>query len=102
MFVPLRFSRWGQVYILDALATYAASDVHEAGFILERVSAHLQHSNGAVVLASVRVLIRQFEVCRWSCQQFPVHKFTGGFRICKKFLQIADIVFARYITWGGK
>ena len=31
---------------------------------MERVSAHLQHSNGAVVLASIRVLMKQLEVCR--------------------------------------
>jgi len=30
--------------------------------LVERVSAHLQHSNGAVVLTAIRLLMKQFEV----------------------------------------
>ncbi|OUS42063.1 Clathrin/coatomer adaptor, adaptin-like protein [Ostreococcus tauri] len=55
-------TEWGQVYVLDALAEYSACDSVEASNIVERVSAHLQHSNGAVVLASVKVLMKNIQL----------------------------------------
>lgn len=50
-------TEWGQVYMLEALSKFQASNSNDVMAILDRVSAHLQHSNGAVVLASIRVLM---------------------------------------------
>lgn len=49
------FSRWGQVFILDALSRYKAPDAREAENIVERVTPRLQHANCAVVLSAVKV-----------------------------------------------
>ena len=49
------FSRWGQVFILDALSRYKAEDAREAENIMERVTPRLQHANCAVVLSAVKV-----------------------------------------------
>jgi vesicle coat complex subunit len=48
-------SRWGQVFILDALSRYKAADAREAENIVERVTPRLQHANCAVVLSAVKV-----------------------------------------------
>ena len=47
--------RWGQVFILDSLSKYKASDAREAESIVERVTPRLQHANCAVVLSAVKV-----------------------------------------------
>lgn len=52
---PTFFSRWGQVFILDALSRYKAEDAREAENIMERVTPRLQHANCAVVLSAVKV-----------------------------------------------
>lgn len=48
-------SRWGQVFILDALSRYKSRDAREAESIVERVTPRLQHANSAVVLSAVKV-----------------------------------------------
>ncbi|KDD76913.1 adaptin N, partial [Helicosporidium sp. ATCC 50920] len=50
-------TEWGQVFILDALSTYAPADAKEAEGIAERVTPRLQHANGAVVLGAVRLIL---------------------------------------------
>ena len=54
----LTFCRWGQVFILNSLATYTPRDSNEALGIAERVTPRLQHANSAVVLGAVKVLMR--------------------------------------------
>lgn len=53
-------SRWGQVFILDALSRYKAADAREAENIVERVTPRLQHANCAVVLSAVKVTSSAF------------------------------------------
>lgn len=48
-------TEWGQVFILDALASYRPQDAREAESIVERVTPRLQHANSAVVLSAVKV-----------------------------------------------
>lgn len=48
-------SRWGQIAILTALAEYKPTDHKEAESICDRVLPRLQHANGAVVLAAIKV-----------------------------------------------
>ncbi|RZR99163.1 hypothetical protein BHM03_00028663 [Ensete ventricosum] len=52
--------RWGQVFILDALSRYKASDAREAENIVERVTPRLQHANCAVVLSAVKVFFCKY------------------------------------------
>ena len=47
--------RWGQIAILTALADYKAGNGKEAEGICDRVLPRLQHANGAVVLAAIKV-----------------------------------------------
>jgi len=49
---------WGQVYILDALANYSPKNAREAESIVERITPRLQHSNCAVVMGAVRVIVK--------------------------------------------
>lgn len=53
-------TEWARITILGALAEYDAKDSLEAQDIIDRVSAHLQHVNPAVVLATVKVIIKNF------------------------------------------
>ena len=52
-------TEWGQVVLLDALATYTATSSNEAESIVERVTPRLQHANCAVVLSAVKVVLKQ-------------------------------------------
>ncbi|KAE8351771.1 adaptin N terminal region-domain-containing protein [Aspergillus coremiiformis] len=50
-------SEWGQTYILEALMSYVPQDTAEALLLAERVAPRLSHSNSAVVLTSIRVIL---------------------------------------------
>eukprot|EP00756_Hemistasia_phaeocysticola_P031897 Hpha_TRINITY_DN16382_c1_g5::TRINITY_DN16382_c1_g5_i2::g.62615::m.62615/K11825/AP2B1; AP-2 complex subunit beta-1 len=56
-------NEWGQVYILDGLATYEAENADKAELICERILPRLQHANAAVVLSTVRIIMMFIE--RW-------------------------------------
>jgi AP-1 complex subunit beta-1 len=47
------------VFLLDALATYAATEPRDAEAVVERVTPRLQHANAAVVLSAVKVVVQQ-------------------------------------------
>uniref|UniRef100_A0A183C3Z3 AP complex subunit beta n=1 Tax=Globodera pallida TaxID=36090 RepID=A0A183C3Z3_GLOPA len=51
-------TEWGQVFILDALSNYQPKDEREAQNICERISPRLAHANAAVVLSTVKVLMK--------------------------------------------
>ncbi|CAH9132162.1 unnamed protein product [Cuscuta epithymum] len=55
-------SEWGQIFILDALSRYKATDAREAENIVERVTPRLQHANCAVVLSAVKMILQQMEL----------------------------------------
>ncbi|KAK7046788.1 AP complex subunit beta [Favolaschia claudopus] len=50
-------SEWGRVTILNAIARYVTPDAKESEHICERVVPQLQHVNGSVVLAAVKVIM---------------------------------------------
>jgi len=54
-------NEWGQVFILDALATYTPSSGNDAESITERITARLSHANPAVVLAAIKVVLRSMD-----------------------------------------
>lgn len=49
--------RWGQTYILEALMSYVPKESSEALLLAERIAPRLSHSNSAVVLTSIRVIL---------------------------------------------
>ena len=51
-------TEWGQIFILDALSQYTPKDAKEAQQISERVTPRLSHANAAVVLSSIKVLMK--------------------------------------------
>jgi len=52
-------TEWGQVFILDALATYDPPSSKMAEMILERgVMVRLSHANSAVVLSAIKVMMK--------------------------------------------
>ncbi|KAK6353268.1 hypothetical protein TWF696_005245 [Orbilia brochopaga] len=50
-------SEWGQTYILEALMSYVPQETSEASMMAERICPRLQHSNSAVVLTCIRVIL---------------------------------------------
>jgi AP-2 complex subunit beta-1 len=50
-------SRWGQTYILEALMSYVPQECSEALLLAERIAPRLSHSNSAVVLTCIRVIL---------------------------------------------
>jgi len=50
-------SRWGQIYILDSLLSFTPLTTLDAETLAERISVRLQHSNSAVVLTTVKVIL---------------------------------------------
>lgn len=54
-------SEWGQVFILDALTTYTPADESAAKSAIDRITARLSHANAAVVLSTIRLILRLLE-----------------------------------------
>lgn len=52
-------SEWGRISILSSLVEYNATQTSEVHEILEKISPQLQHENPAVVLTTIKVLIKQ-------------------------------------------
>ncbi|PGH13679.1 hypothetical protein AJ79_03528 [Helicocarpus griseus UAMH5409] len=50
-------SEWGQTYVLEALMAYVPRESSEALLLAERIAPRLSHSNSAVVLTSIRVIL---------------------------------------------
>ncbi|KAL5627884.1 hypothetical protein BROUX41_002632 [Berkeleyomyces rouxiae] len=50
-------SEWGQTYILEALMSYVPQDCGEAVLLAERIAPRLSHTNSAVVLTCIRVML---------------------------------------------
>lgn len=55
-------TEWGQVSILDALSLYNPPNSRGAELILDRVACRLSHSNAAVVMSTVKVMMKLMEV----------------------------------------
>lgn len=54
-------SEWSRVYILDFLAAHTPGRAQDAEEVISRVVPQLSHSNSAVVLSSIRVLIKYMD-----------------------------------------
>ncbi|DBB17838.1 TPA: hypothetical protein ACH3X3_002858 [Trebouxia sp. C0006] len=67
-------TEWGQVFILDSLATYKARDGKDAESIVERVAPRLQHANCAVVLSAVKVILKQLDLIEDQTTVKTLHK----------------------------
>ena len=50
-------NRWGQTYIFEALMAYVPQDSSEALLLADRITPRLSHSNSAVVLTCIRVVL---------------------------------------------
>ncbi|EKE40346.1 hypothetical protein ENUP19_0191G0009 [Entamoeba nuttalli] len=55
-------NEWGQVYIMDAIATYIPKESKEAENICERVINKLTHNNPSVVMAAAKIVLKHLEV----------------------------------------
>lgn len=51
-------NEWGQIYILEAIATYETTDSKESENIIERVLPRLAHNNPAVILSAIKVVLK--------------------------------------------
>ena len=55
-------TEWGQVFILDSLAAYTPGDAREAESVIERVLPRLNHTNAAVVMSAVKIVMKYMEL----------------------------------------
>ncbi|CAL6299271.1 unnamed protein product [Bathycoccus prasinos] len=62
----LVIERWGQIFILNALASYHTDNEEQILQILHRITPRLQHANHAVVLSAIQVLLNHSEGLRRS------------------------------------
>ncbi|QPG74338.1 hypothetical protein FOA43_001665 [Brettanomyces nanus] len=54
-------TEWGRISILTAMENFDTSDVTEVDHIIEKVTPQLQHENPAVVLSSIKVILKQMD-----------------------------------------
>lgn len=54
-------TEWGQISIMEALASYTPADHREAELVAERVLPRLQHANVSVVLCAIKVIFLYLE-----------------------------------------
>jgi len=54
-------NEWGQIFILEAISTYDPKNSEEADQICERIMPRLAHNNPAVLLSSVKVLLKNID-----------------------------------------
>jgi len=59
-------TEWGQIFILNALASYHTDNEEQILQILHRITPRLQHANHAVVLSAIQVLLNHSEGLRRS------------------------------------
>ncbi|SCU90073.1 LANO_0D07492g1_1 [Lachancea nothofagi CBS 11611] len=71
-------TEWARIIILGALAEYTAKDSIEAGEIIDRVTPHLQHANAAVVLASIKVVIKNIPKIQTNVDSPIFSKISSG------------------------
>ena len=55
-------TEWGQIFILDYIATYAPADSKEAESIVERITPRFAHANPAVVLSAIKVTVKLLDL----------------------------------------
>ncbi|KAK5778834.1 Apl2p PWA37_001267 [Arxiozyma heterogenica] len=70
-------TEWARMTILTALAEYNSRDSLEAKDIIDRVTAHLQHVNPSVVLATVKVILKNIT-------QLDPNQYSPDSKIMKK------------------
>jgi len=57
-------NEWGQIYILEAIATHEVKDHAEADQIVERILPRLAHNNPAVILAAVKIILKCLDLMK--------------------------------------
>ncbi|KAI8927962.1 adaptin N terminal region-domain-containing protein [Entophlyctis helioformis] len=50
-------NEWSQIYILESIMTVVPDDPNDAELLADRISPRLQHSNSAVVLTAIRIML---------------------------------------------
>ena len=50
-------TEWNQIFILDTLCSYVAANTQEVEGIIDRITPRLQHSNSAVVMSALKVIL---------------------------------------------
>ena len=51
-------NEWGKIYIMESISTYETSDSKESENIIERVIPMLTHNNPAVILSSIKIVLK--------------------------------------------
>ncbi|CAI4044574.1 Apl2p SKDI_11G0850 [Saccharomyces kudriavzevii IFO 1802] len=72
-------TEWARITILGTLSEYTAKDSLEAQDIIDRVTAHLQHVNPAVVLATIKVIVRNLPQIEYSSNSLIMKRLSSAF-----------------------
>jgi len=70
-------TEWGRISILVALADYDTQDSGEVEKIVEKVTPQLQHENPAVVLSSIKVILKQLEKVSSDTRERMLRRLTS-------------------------
>ena len=71
-------TEWARITILGTLSEYSAKDSLEAQDIIDRVTAHLQHVNPAVVLATIKVIVRNLPQIEYSSNSMIMKRLSSA------------------------
>ncbi|QHS74465.1 Apl2p [Saccharomyces paradoxus] len=71
-------TEWARIIILGTLSEYSAKDSLEAQDIIDRVTAHLQHVNPAVVLATIKVIVRNLPQIEYSSNSLIMKRLSSA------------------------
>ncbi|QID86324.1 beta-adaptin [Saccharomyces pastorianus] len=71
-------TEWARITILSTLSEYSAKDSLEAQDIIDRVTAHLQHVNPAVVLATIKVIVRNLPQIEYSSNSMIMKRLSSA------------------------
>lgn len=69
------FSEWAQCLVLELVTKYVPADNSEIFDIMNLLEDRLQHANGAVVLATVKVFLQSTLSMADVHQQVPINPF---------------------------
>ena len=69
------FSEWAQCLVLELITKYVLSDSSEIFDIMNLLEDRLQHANGAVVLATIKVFLQLTLSMTDVHQQVPIKLF---------------------------
>lgn len=97
------FNEWAQCLVLELISKYIPSDSNEIFDIMNLLEDRLQHANGAVVLATIKVFLHLTMSMTDVHQQVPIKAALIHFAVqidllqCSSFSNLLKLIILYYI-----